>query len=126
MSKDLQPTLGHGKICYLEIPCINVNVSANFYKDVFGWNIRNHEDGQVAFDDGVGQVSGMWVTNKSADSNPGIIIHIMVDDAFAALGAIVSHGGKIVQEIGADYPEITARFSDPAGNVMSIFQERTE
>jgi hypothetical protein len=28
-----------------------------------------------------------------------------------------------VQPIGADLPEITARFRDPAGNVFGLYQE---
>ena len=32
-------------------------------------------------------------------------------------------GGKIVQQIGVDAPEITARFSDPAGNIIGIYQQ---
>jgi hypothetical protein len=30
-----------------------------------------------------------------------------------------------VQPIGMDAPEITARFSDPAGNVLGLYQEPT-
>jgi predicted enzyme related to lactoylglutathione lyase len=36
--------------------------------------------------------------------------------------AVKRHGGEIVQPIGADAPEITARFKDPAGNVMGLYQ----
>ncbi|MGB9203138.1 MAG: hypothetical protein WCB94_04080 [Terriglobales bacterium] len=39
------------------------------------------------------------------------------------LDAIVTHGGEIVQSIGADAPEITARFRDPAGNVIGLYQQ---
>jgi hypothetical protein len=35
----------------------------------------------------------------------------------------VANGGEIVQLIGVDAPEITARFSDPAGNVVGLYQE---
>jgi hypothetical protein len=31
--------------------------------------------------------------------------------------AVVAHGGVIVQPIGADAPEVTARFLDPGGRV---------
>jgi uncharacterized protein len=31
--------------------------------------------------------------------------------------------GKIVQPIGVDAHGITARFSDPAGNIFGLFQE---
>jgi hypothetical protein len=41
----------------------------------------------------------------------------------ATLDVIIGSGGQIVQEIGEDAPEITARFSDPAGNVISLYQE---
>jgi predicted enzyme related to lactoylglutathione lyase len=37
--------------------------------------------------------------------------------------AVIAHGGDIVQPIGGDAPEITARFSDPAGNVIGLYQE---
>jgi len=29
----------------------------------------------------------------------------------------------VVQAIGADAPEITARFRDPAGNVLGLYQQ---
>jgi hypothetical protein len=32
-------------------------------------------------------------------------------------------GGELVQPIGANAPEITARISDPAGNVIGLYQE---
>ena len=62
-----EPTLGNGKICYVEIPAENVAESSKFYADVFGWKLRTRGDGSVAFDDGVGQVSGTWVTGRKAN-----------------------------------------------------------
>ena len=56
------PTTGHGKICHIEMPAIDVNGSAEFYRSVLGWNVRTRGDGSLAFDDGVGQVSGTWLT----------------------------------------------------------------
>jgi hypothetical protein len=40
------------------------------------------------------------------------------------IDAVVANGGTIVQPIGGDAPEITARFADPAGNVLGLYQER--
>jgi len=40
----------------------------------------------------------------------------------ATIDAVLAHGGEIVQPIGADAPEITARFRDPAGNVIGLYQ----
>src|SRR5437763_12762038 len=117
----MQPTLGNGKICYLEIPATDVARSSEFYSTVFGWKLRKRGDGKLAFDDGVGQVSGTWVTGRKPLIDPGLIIYIMVDSAAASIEAIIKHGGKIVQPLGKDHPEITARFSDPAGNVLGVY-----
>ena len=51
----MPPTLGDGKICYIEIPATDVERSAVFYRNVFDWNIRQRGDGAAAFDDGVGK-----------------------------------------------------------------------
>ena len=120
----MSPTLGHGKVCYLEIPAIDIGRSAAFYQAVVGWQIRQRGDGAVAFDDGVGQVSGTWVTGRPpSSSTPGVLVYIMVESVAATLDAVVEHGGEIVQPIGGDLPEITARFRDPAGNIFGLYQE---
>ncbi|PYS43004.1 MAG: glyoxalase [Acidobacteria bacterium] len=123
MTTEKHPTLSHGKICYLEIPAIDINTSASFYKEVFGWKTRTRGDGAVAFDDGVGEVSGTWVLGRKPSTEVGLLISIMVDSVAATVEAVVAHGGKIVQPIGGDAPEITARFTDPAGNVLGLYQE---
>ncbi len=119
----MPPTLGNGKICYLEIPATDIARSVAFYEAVFAWRIRRRGDGSVAFDDGVGEVSGTWVTGRPPSLAPGLLLYIMVDDVAATLQAVVAQGGEIVQPIGVDAPEITARFRDPGGNVLGIYQE---
>src|SRR5579864_2621992 len=117
------PTFANGKICYIEIPATDIARSADFYKQVFGWKIRQRGDGSTAFDDGVGEVSGTWVLRRPPAKEPGLLIYIMVDSVAATVEAIVASGGEIVQPIGADAPEITARFRDPGGNVIGLYQQ---
>ncbi len=123
MQTNKQPTLGNGKICYIEIPAIDINSSATFYKEVFGWQVRYRDDGSIAFDDTVGEVSGTWITGRKAATEIGFVISIMVDSVEATLNDIIAKGGKMIQPIGMDAPEITARFSDPAGNILGLYQE---
>jgi predicted enzyme related to lactoylglutathione lyase len=118
----MPPTMANGKICYIEMPATDIARSASFYKDVFGWNIRKRGDGSTAFDDTTGEVSGSWVLGRPPAAKPGLLFYIMVDSVAAAVNAVVAHGGEIVQPIGADAPEITARFRDPAGNVIGLYQ----
>jgi uncharacterized protein len=119
----MTPTLRNGKICYVEIPASDVQRSAEFYEKVFGWRIRKRGDRAIAFDDGVGEVSGTWVTGRSPATTPGLLIYIMVDSVAATIDTLVAHGGELVQPIGADAPEITARFRDPAGNIIGLYQQ---
>jgi predicted enzyme related to lactoylglutathione lyase len=118
----MPPTFGNGKICYIEIPATDTARSAEFYRRSFGWNIRTRGDGSVSFDDGVGEVSGTWVLGRPPASQPGLMVYIMVDSVAAAIDAVIAAGGEIVQPIGADAPEITARFRDPGGNVIGLYQ----
>ena len=116
-------TLRNGKICYLEMPAVDIETSAAFYQTVFGWNTRTRGDGAIAFDDAVGEVSGTWVLGRKPMIEVGLLVYVMVDSVAATIDAVVANGGKIVQPIGGDAPEITARFSDPAGNVLGLYQE---
>jgi predicted enzyme related to lactoylglutathione lyase len=119
----MPPTIGNGKVCYLEIPAIDPERSAAFYRDVAGWTLRRRGDGRIAFDDGVGEVSGAWVEGRPPSSTAGLLVYIMVDDVEAAVERVLANGGEIVQPVGVDAPEVTARFRDPAGNVFGLYQE---
>lgn len=119
----MAPTFANGKICYLEMPAKDVARSSDFYQRVFGWNIRKRANGSIAFDDTTGEVSGSWVLGRPPHATPGILFYIMVDSVAAALDAVIANGGELVQPIGVDAPEITARFRDPAGNVIGLYQQ---
>ena len=119
----MSPKSANGKICYIEMPALDIRRSADFYARVFGWRIRQRGDGSTAFDDTTGEVSGTWVLGRLAASQPGLLFYIMVDSVAASLEAVIAHGGELVQPIGADAPEMTARFRDPGGNVIGLYQE---
>jgi predicted enzyme related to lactoylglutathione lyase len=113
----------HGKICYVEIPTEDVQRSAEFYNGVFGWQLRTRGDGVKAFDDATGQVSGAFVTGRPPSPGPGLLLYVMVDSVADTVDSVVAHGGEIVQPLGVDAPELTARFRDPGGNVIGLYQE---
>src|SRR5258708_772215 len=119
----MSPAPTNGKVCYIEMPATDIKRSADFYSKVFGWRLRQRGDGRIAFDDATGEVSGTWVVGRKASSEPGLLIYIMVDSVASTIDAVIAHGGEIVQPMGADAPEITARFRDPGGNVLGLYQE---
>jgi predicted enzyme related to lactoylglutathione lyase len=107
----------------IEIPAVDINRSADFYAKVFASRIRQRPNGHIAFDDTTGEVSGTWVVGRKASAEPGLLLYIMVDSVAATLKAVLAHGGELAQPIGADAREVTARFRDPAGNVIGLYQE---
>jgi predicted enzyme related to lactoylglutathione lyase len=115
----------NGKICYVEIPTEEPERAARFYSAVFGWEIRRRGDGATSFDDTVGGVSGAFVTGRLPARGPALLVYVMVADIAATIELIVAHGGEIVEPPVPEAPEVIARFRDPAGNVLGLYQERT-
>jgi predicted enzyme related to lactoylglutathione lyase len=118
----MPPTLSHGKICHLELPATDVDAAASFYERVFDWQIRRHAGGQVTFDDPTREVSGHWVPGRRP-AQPGMLVYIWVDDITTAIDRVVAEGCQVLQPVGGDPGELTARFRDPAGNVIGLYQE---
>src|SRR5919202_3557359 len=110
----------NGKICYVEIPATDVERSAAFYAAVFGWGVRRRGDGATAFDDTTEQVSGAWVTGRAPSPEPGLLVYVMCDSVAETLDAALANGAELVQPIGGDPGETTARIRDPAGKVIGL------
>ena len=119
----MAPKSANGKICYLEIPTTDLARSVKFYQAAFGWSVRKRGDGSTAFDDGVGEVSGAWATGRPSSATPGLLLYVMVDIIPTTIALIKANGGRIVQPLGVDAPELTARFADPDGNVLGLYQQ---
>ncbi len=116
------PTLATGKLCYLEIPATDVERSARFYCDAFGWEVRTRGDGELAFDDAVKEVSGSWVTGRPPSAEPGIMVHVMVADLEAALAAVHAAGGEVISNDVAPGEKV-GHIRDPAGNVIGVYEQ---
>lgn len=116
-------TNASGKVCYFEIPATDIALSSEFYSNVFGWELRKRGDGAVAFDDTVGGVSGTWVIDRPPSTFPGILVYIMVDSVAATLDRIIANGGSIARPSARIGTMTIARFNDPAGNVIGLYQE---
>ena len=113
------------RLCYLEIPAIDLRQSIAFYEKVFGWNIRHRDSNHPSFDDATGDVSGAWVTGRDISRKPGLLPYIWVDSIDATLSQVAAHGGEVVEATHLDSPggEKIATFRDPAGNMIGLYQE---
>jgi len=104
----MPPTLANGKICYIEIPATDIEKSAAFYKEVFGWKIRKRGDGAIAFDDGVGQVSGTWVLGRAPSATPGLLVYVMVESIEAVVALVTKMAARLCSPLA-----LTHRRSSP-------------
>jgi len=114
-----------GKICYLEIPASDAEVSSAFYAKLFGWKLRVRGDGARAFDDTTGAVSGSWVLGRPPAREPGMLPYVMVENIDRTLREAVALGGEIVTprtELGPG--DAYATLHDPAGNLLGLYQSR--
>ena len=116
----------HGKICYLEIPANKAEDAAAFYSTIFGWQVRERGDGNLAFDD-AGSVSGTWVREADHTPEERTRVYIMVDSITASLEQIQAAGGRVLtprKEIGPNMGAF-AVFADPVGNEFGLYEEAT-
>ncbi|WP_266159421.1 VOC family protein [Dyella silvatica] len=113
----------HGRLAYLQIPALDVNVSAAFYQANFHWQIRGQGTEHLGFSDASGDTIGAWVTGRAISASPGVLAYIYVHGIDAALAQITASGGDIVTEPYAEGDLWVARFRDPAGNVLGIWQQ---
>ena len=109
-----------GGVSYLAIPARDVGRSAEFYRAVFGWELRGDPD-EPSFSDGTGHVIGHWRTDLEVAADAGVRPYVYVEDLGAALERAAAQG---VDVVAGPYPEGSLRIAvirDPAGNAVGVW-----
>lgn len=109
--------MGHGQLCYLQIPADDVEISARFYERVFGWSVEPPGAGFEA-----PGLIGQWITDRPASPESGPVGWITVADIKDALADAVAAGATVRDEPTPDGPRWLASFLDPAANLVGIVQ----
>ena len=112
----------HGKVAYLEIPAVDVARSADFYEGVFGWSIRRQGDARAGFDDASRDLIGALVTGREPSREAGFLPYIYVKGIDSTLEQVVAQGGEVVSPVEPEGDLWIARFRDPAGNLVGVWQ----
>jgi uncharacterized protein len=114
------PVFRIGGVSFLRIPTDHPQQTADFYRDVFSWNVRDDPE-EPAFEDGTGHVIGHFVRD-AVSGEAGIRPYVYVERVDATLSKVTVAGGEVVSP---PYPEgdlWVATFRDPAGNVVGVWQ----
>ena len=101
---------------------MDVNASAAFYRDIFGWQIRGGSASHLSFTDATGDVIGAFVTGRKISSDPGVILYVYVHGLDATLAKMAAAGRRVIREPYAEGDVWVATFTDPAENVIGIWQ----
>ena len=137
-AKERRSRMTRGTLNYLQIPATDLDASATFYEDVFGWRINRSpsvapdsdppQTAYVGFVDSSGQIGGEFVLGREPSREPGLLPSILVDSIDQTLDAVVEHGGEMVKPRTAIVEGIDwqAMFRDPAGNAMALFESAEE
>lgn len=113
---------GHGQLAYVQIPALDVGASAAFYKEIFKWEVRAGTEAHLSFTDAAGQIIGAFVTGRAISNEPGVVLYIYVHGIDATLAKMVASGSTVVREAYAEGDVWVSTFTDPAGNVIGIWQ----
>ena len=110
-------------IVHVDIPARDRAATAKFYADLFGWQTQDHpEMGYTTFAAEGGPGGGF-----STMDEPKVLIYVGTDDIDASLAKAESLGGKTVQP-KTEIPGVGwfGSFSDPAGNIISLYTDRNQ
>ena len=110
-------------IVHIEFSASDREAAAQFYHDVFGWEIQHMPEMNYSTfmcDDALG--GGF---NPVTDQNPAgtVTVYIQVDDFEATLAEINARGGKTILP-KTEIPGVGwfAFFSDPTGNQVALYK----
>lgn len=98
--------------------------TAEFYRKVFGWQVRHLPDMSYwVTETGAGGATCGFVHPEAGDRPVNICNYIRVADVAAALERVLSAGGRTILE-PTEVPEVGAfaLFEDVDGRVMGIWQ----
>lgn len=109
-------------VVHVEIPAADVNASAKFYQDLFGWNIvPMPEINYTMWEAADGSGGGFPQTSDETPAGQ-VLVYIASDDIEVDLKRVVQLGGMVLKE-KTEIPGTGwfAVFQDPTGNILALY-----
>ncbi len=111
-----------GAVCHLELFARDLDETAKFYGDLFGWTTSPHDAGYLFWKDAQGMTGG-FTTAGAPVTNPAATFYIKVESIPDMLNKVKQHGGTIIREkteIGGNNG-FYALFRDLSGNNIGLW-----
>lgn len=111
-------------IVHVELAAENPSELAQFYEQVFGWQLKEYpEMNYTTFSSGEGSLGGGF--NQVSDEIPPgtVVFYIQTDDIETSLEQIKQSGGEALwQPMEVPGVGTIAHFRDPSGNRVALLQ----
>jgi predicted enzyme related to lactoylglutathione lyase/carbon monoxide dehydrogenase subunit G len=88
------PFAREGKLSYLQIPASDVEATARFDAEAFGWKLSGGA-GHRSFTDASGELLGAFMPGREISRQAGFLPYVYVGDVDAAVARIEAAGGEI-------------------------------
>jgi uncharacterized protein len=110
------------RIDYIEFPTTDIAQTKAFYNKVFGWTFQDWGPDYISFNDG--RLDGGFTRHAAVGGHFPLIV-FYAPNLEAKRQAIQQAGGKIVKEIFEFPGGIRFHFTDPSGNVLAVWSEKS-
>ncbi len=110
---------------HVELQTSDTNKAKNFYKQLFDWNLEDHQIGELTYTMvQVGDGTGGGIMKNPVPNAPSYwLAYILVDDVAASTKKAKSLGATVVQDKMEvpNYGWLSA-ISDPTGAVLGLWE----
>jgi predicted enzyme related to lactoylglutathione lyase len=107
------------RICFVELPSIDIGAGASFYAEVFGWALTGFGPSYACTMTGDVDIG---LQADMAEAPAAALPVIAVDDLDAMLDAVRDAGGEVTKPIFAFPGGRRFHFTDPNGNELAVMQ----
>jgi predicted enzyme related to lactoylglutathione lyase len=121
-TEQLQSSEHDQRVDYIELPVTSVSDAKRFYGTVFGWRFEDYGPDYASFADG--RLNGGLAKADTVRPGGPLIVIFAVDLEAAAKRVVVS-GGKVVRPTFSFPGGRRFHFTDPTGNELAVWSDRT-
>lgn len=114
----------HEKINYVEFPTTDMNLTKQFFADVFNRSFTDYGDNYSAFH-GAGIDGGFFPSEKPSLTDNGSTLMVFYSHTLEDTQKKITHaGGRILQDIFSFPGGRRFHFCDPGGNEFAVWSDK--
>ncbi len=122
MAEQLQSTEHDQRVDYIELSVTDVAAAKRFYGTAFGWRFEDYGPDYASFADG--RLTGGFARTETVRTG-GPLVVIFAVDLEATERRVQAAGGRVVRPIFTFPGGRRFHFTDPSGNELAVWSDRS-